>query len=344
MSANSVHTGDTIVLQGILGTCGDRRVFLGFASARLLHSISFADVLNEDTGEGYQRRFSLRHSSDFATYIQKEGSSTIPLTFNLRPEFSTKWTVIEADGRAELRVANAGVRVLAQVDCQHRIGCLADVDVPLAFMTYLGLPLREEMRIFNVINGKAKGLSSSLLDHHESQLLDDVASQRPELYLAVRLDDDPRSPWFRQLDRGGTTTVGMTRRASLRTMQNAVRKFLRKQDILKRMTPDQAYEILLNFWRAVARTLNSEWRNPRKHFLTKGICVYALTALAARLVQDAAHEEGVDFSEAYFVNRLAFLSDIDWSANGPLKGLGGESGAQEAFQLLVNCRAEAPTY
>lgn len=38
---------------------------MGFAPANLLHSLSFADVLNEDTGEGYQRKFSRKHSLDF---------------------------------------------------------------------------------------------------------------------------------------------------------------------------------------------------------------------------------------------------------------------------------------
>jgi hypothetical protein len=32
-----------------------REVFLGFAPANILHSLSFADVLDEDTGRGYQR-------------------------------------------------------------------------------------------------------------------------------------------------------------------------------------------------------------------------------------------------------------------------------------------------
>ena len=59
------------------------------------------------------------------------------------------------------------------MDCQHRLGALGDSDVSLAFMSYIGLSLREEMALFTIINSKAKGLSSSLTDFHESNLIND---------------------------------------------------------------------------------------------------------------------------------------------------------------------------
>ena len=54
-------------------------------------------------------------------------------------------------------------------------------------MTFIGLSEREEMEIFGVINGKAKGLSNSLLDFHDAQLCSDIASERPELLVALDL-------------------------------------------------------------------------------------------------------------------------------------------------------------
>ena len=47
---------ELIVLDCWYGSSAQRRVLLGFAPADLLRSISFADVLDEDTGRGYQRR------------------------------------------------------------------------------------------------------------------------------------------------------------------------------------------------------------------------------------------------------------------------------------------------
>jgi hypothetical protein len=44
-------------------------------------------------------------------------------------------------------------------------------------MCYIGLTEREEMEIFSVINGKAKGLSTSLLDFHDATLATDLAKE-----------------------------------------------------------------------------------------------------------------------------------------------------------------------
>src|SRR6266581_4604560 len=85
-----------IRLTGTIGFSARRRVFLGCAPAKLLHSISFADILDEDSGRGYQRRFNPKHSLDFRRYIQLPDSTTIPLTFNLRPSENASWYIDES--------------------------------------------------------------------------------------------------------------------------------------------------------------------------------------------------------------------------------------------------------
>ena len=151
-----------ITIDGLLGQSAQLTVFIGFAAASLLHSLSFADVLDEETGRGYQRRFNPQHSLDFRRYIQRTSSTTIPLTFNLRPRPDGAWRLTRgAASAATLSVSAAAGKVLAQVDCQHRLGYLADLDVSLSFMCFIGLSEREEMEIFKVINSKAKGLSQA---------------------------------------------------------------------------------------------------------------------------------------------------------------------------------------
>ena len=102
------------------------------------------------------------------------------------------------------------------------------------------------------INSKAKGLSSSLLDFHESKLLKDFAGERPELFVALHLNDSTDSPWYKQLDLGGQVTSGMTRRASLRTMQKAVKRFMAASGILEEETPQTIAELVEEYWAAVA--------------------------------------------------------------------------------------------
>lgn len=93
---------------------------------------------------------------DFRRYIRGESSSTIPLTFNLRPNANNGWRVIEGAGRnVVLEIERGPDRFMAQVDCQHRLGHLADLDIELPFMCFQELTELEETEIFGVINGKA---------------------------------------------------------------------------------------------------------------------------------------------------------------------------------------------
>lgn len=331
-------SGD-LVVRGIEGASADRPVVVGFASARVLHALSFADVLDEFSGRGYQRRFNSTHSLDFRRYIQRSGSSTIPLTFNLRLGASATWISAPVSGGVELHV-RAGERPLAQVDCQHRLGFLSDLDVELPFMCFVGLTDREEMEVFGVINGKAKGLSRSLLDFHDAQLCADLASERPELLIALHLKNEPTSPWYNRLDLGGAAVSGLERRASLRTMQKAAKLFLRRLAGRRLAEAEEAARAVHDFWLGVAAVIPHVFLQPRTHLVTKGIGVYALMELAADIVNEAPHgiRPGVD----HFTAALAdFAPSFDWSSSGPLKGLGGEGGAAAALRLIRDARRRA---
>lgn len=331
-------SGEKIKFDCILGQCGQRKVLLGFAPANVLHEVSFADILDEDSGRGYQRRFNSQHSLDFRRYIQKDCSATIPLTFNLRPRSDDVWRIAEMAGRrARLEISTDVGKVLAQVDCQHRLGHLGDLATELPFMFFIGLSEKEEMEIFSIINGKAKGLSTSLLDFHDAQLTEDLAADRPELFIALFLKNDNRSPWYRQLDLGGASTSGMTRRASLRTVQKAVKRYLSQIKYARGQPIEPVAQTVLEFWAAVAIVLPEEWGKPRKHFLTKGIGVYALMDIAADLTKETPPGQIPD--KRYFAAALSeFATDFDWSTDGPLSGLGGEGGAKSASALIREAR------
>jgi DNA sulfur modification protein DndB len=315
-------------------------VLLGFASAADLHALSFADILDEDRGKGYQRRFNSQHSQDFRRYIQRPDSTTIPLTFNLRPGADGAWTVVESGQSVILTVDRRFGRVLAQVDCQHRLGHLAELEIELPFMCFIGLSEREEMEIFNVINAKAKGLNSSLLDFHDSQLASDLGRDRPELYVSLYLKNEESSPWYQQLDLGGQSTSGIARRASLRTFQKAIKRFLARTKVLKDTPIEAVAREVRDFWSAVALVWNDAWRNPRKNLICKGVGVYALMELASDLhvesgplaTRDAAHFRAV-------LSDLAHL--VDWSSTGRLRGLGGQSGVKAAIEMIRDAQRRA---
>jgi DNA sulfur modification protein DndB len=326
------QSSSIVSIPGLLGRCGSVEVFLGFAPARLLHSISFADVLNEDTGEGYQRPPNRKHSLDFKKYISQPGSSTIPLTFNLRKETEKNWRLErDGDSHAVLYVSENS-RCLAQVDCQHRLGQLFDNNVPLAFMSFIGLDLRSEMAQFTTINSRAKGLPSSLTDYHESNLVPDLANDVPQLFVARRLNEDPASPWYKLIRYGGETTSGLKRKTSFRMMQKAVLRFLNQSKKLNLGDANDKYSIICAYWQAIRELFPGEWDDHRHHLITKGVGLHSLM----RVLSDIILTKGPgDCSLQYFREQTkGLVGKIDWSTSGPFSDAGGQKGVQEVHAIV----------
>jgi len=159
--------------------------------------------------------------------------------------------------------------------------------------------------------------------------------------LALRLNDDESSPWFKQLDLGGQNTSGMQRRASLRTMQRAVKKFLTKSKILESMSLEETYAVILSGWSAIRELLDVHWLNPRKSMLNKGIGVYSIMLLFAEMYRERDFFEATEWSKHFFIELSDFVNDFDWSNSGPLKGLGGEAGVNEALEIIKEHRRKS---
>jgi DGQHR domain-containing protein len=333
---------DPVIIDCLKGRSAHRPVLLGFAPANVLYRHSFPDVLDEDGGHGYQRPFNERHSQDFRRYIKEPDSSTIPLTLNLRPGSGAAWRLYDLpNGQARLEIPADAGKIMAQVDCQHRLGHLGDLPIPLPFMCFIGLTEREEMEVFSIINGKAKGLSTSLLDYHEAQLAAALAEERPELFIALQLNRLEDSPWHRRLNLGGKTTSGLKRIASLRMMQQAILSFLKAVKVSDQAPTEEAVLLVLDFWRAVTIVLPDEWADPRRHMLTKGIGVYALMRIAADIVLECRAANRLCDKRAFTTALGDFAELVDWSTSGPLKGFGGQSGVKQAVEHIRNVRKRA---
>jgi DGQHR domain-containing protein len=322
----------SISLHGQVGTCGQQKVFLGFAPAQILHKCSFADILDEDTGNGYQRPFSRDHSRNFRQYIEIAGSSTIPLTFNLRPDLSHLWHLSrDRVGYSTLDIDTA-TPCLAQVDCQHRLGDMPDSKISFAFMCFIGLDIRAEMSMFNVINSKAKGLSSSLTDYHQTKLIADLAQEAPHLLIAKKLNEDPLSPWHRMVRYGGETTSGLMRRTSFRMLQTSVKKLVRQMRSVGITDLDRQYTTIVDFWYAVKESFEKEWEDHRHHLLTKGVGLYSLMELLGHLLSTRGSQP---VGKAEFVRMLnPLVGSIDWRSDGLFADAGGKKGAHEVYSVL----------
>jgi DNA sulfur modification protein DndB len=322
-------SSSTISLHGQIGRCGHLEVFLGFAKARTLFACSFADVLDEDTGEGYQRPVNRAHSRSFKAYIHRPGSSTIPLTFNLRPNLAKYWVLSRSNNGGAILELDPMTPCMARVDCQHRISEMADSEISLAFMTYVGLEIRSEMALFTVINSKARGLNSSLTDYHESRLIEEAYRDAPHLWIARKLSEDSESPWYKSVRLGGENTSGLYRKTSLRMLQVTIKHalpYLGKAGVSD--TSDQ-YTVIRAYWSAVKIVFPKEWTDHRHHLLTKGIGLYSMTYIMCDILQSLPSQyQDVDG----FVHELSRLSGVvDWSSVGEFSNAGGKKGANEVY-------------
>ncbi len=323
---------ETRTILGLVGSSGCQKVFVGFAPAHFLAAASFADVLNEETGGGYQRPINIKHSRGFKSYIATPHASTIPLVFNLRSELSEHWKIRElADGNASLEV-DTEAKCLAQVDCQHRLGGMGDSELVFPFMSFIGLDLRSEMALFNVINSKAKGLSSSLTDYHQTKLIGDLEKEAPHLLITNQLNTNPNSPWYRLVRLGGENTSGLMRRTSFRMLQTTIRKFLRRNGCKDLNDVESQYDVIASFWHSVRRVFSTEWDDHRHHLLTKGVGLYSLMEILGDLVE---RESRSTLSEDWFVSKLSALRGrVDWKSKGMFAHAGGRKGAHEIYQTL----------
>jgi hypothetical protein len=201
-------------------------------------------------------------------------------------------------------------------------------------MCLLGLSVEEERDVFTTINSKARGLNPSLIAFNEAQLAEDLESEAPDLYLAIRLADDPDSPWFNRVSKGGTPTVGMKRSVSLRMIRLAAKRYLTEASIPREQPMAASVQAAKDFWHAVVDVFPDAWSQPRKHLLTKGIGVYSLMSLAGQLSRRARDRKEVP-DRLYFGALLSdTLATFDWSSGGPIGPFGGTKGADKALELL----------
>lgn len=320
----------SIKIFGQTGMCGGLKVFLGFAEASCLYHLSFADTLDEDTGLGYQRPRNILHSKRFKEYFKQENSSTIPLTFNLRPEHQNDWTLTEYKNYALLSI-NSQSCPLAQVDCQHRLGELFDCDLSIAFMTYIGLDLRKEMALFNVINSNAKGLSRSLTDFIDSNIVENLIEESPHLYIAKTLNEDPTSPWFKMVRYRGESTSGMKRKVSLRMLQISIKNFLRLTLAATNHDTYENYNLVKNYWIALKQLFPKEWDDSRHHMLTKGIGLYSLMYLLSDMVNTGLINKNTTV-DRMMAQLSPLKQSVDWKSTGELANYGGHKGAVLVYE------------
>lgn len=318
-------------LQVAKGQSAGYPVYIGFAPINELAGVSFVDRYMMENKEGVQRVLDKSHAKDFRDYIQQPKGTAPPLILSLRvkarfePRGNGAWGILHIPRHKE---------AMARLDAQHRMAFTEDLPVVLPFMIFFDLSEAEEVKIFTDFNDKHKGLTKSLVDTHRARLAGEPLKElQPHLAIAIRLNDDADSVWYKAVNTGGASaTPGTKRKVNLRTLQQATKDLIAGPRC-KNANFDKKYECVRNYWQAVANTFPNEWVDHRRHLITKGIGVHALSSVGRDVIEGSLGSG--DTSVSALAKYLDKLRGFDWgNKTSLLSGFSGQKGVKLAADLL----------
>lgn len=284
-------------------------------------------------GKGYQRPVDMKRCDDFARYLSNgENALFTPILLNA----GSNWEFISYD-----RERSSFGRLLCKgkaslMDGQHRMGGIekyiketnSELNVP--FLAFHNLDEDEEIKLFDTINTKAKGIGTSLSKYLRRDS-DDIS------WVATELMVRKESPFY-----SIGSIIGKRTKGRHVTLQNVYRTLhlLTADCQLSSMSKEQKLAIAITYFASIKNSFHQEWDDYKNYRLTHIVCLDALSIAGSEVLLKCISQntKQIDLSAINnFVRRLS----MDWSANGPLKYLKGMSGSKS---LSIDLKAQMLNY
>jgi DGQHR domain-containing protein len=342
------------------GTNLNTEMYRGYAPIADLTQISAPDPFNQDTNpNGLQRDLSESHSRE--AYLYADGAEKVPEHFrawsevplNVRdPSVVHLAPLDEAHGIFVLEIHEEFINKslaspqISRTDGNHRLHFgqgapkyqWPPLTVSTPFAMTIGVAPERGASLFMDINDHQKAMNTAHLVHLKARLTgpEKLALEDPALWIAERLADDPKSPWYGLVHKGGQRTPGRTRRVNLAALRTGIAMTL--HDAVKLRAVDSIegkYSSIKLFWNAVANVYASEWADP-KAMLLKGIGIWTFSQLGAEVI-DRCFVRGLAVAtlEAEMSAYLRQTKPVfDWRRGGDIRGYGGMNGARDASKKM----------
>lgn len=320
-----------IAIENILQSKMRGRVtYQGFVSSQIAVNFSYSKLYNDATGKGYQRPIDKKRCKDFANYLsQGEDALYTPILLNA----SGNWEFHAYDKQR----SNFGRLICKKkatlMDGQHRLGGIKEyinqtestLNVP--FLAFHYLDDDEEIKLFDVINTKAKGIGTSL-SRYLNRDNDEMS------WVATNLILKPESPFFSK-----GTLIGKRTREKNITLQNLynIVKFLTKNSILENLSKEKKLNLALFYFNLVKELFPEEWDDNKLFRLTHITCLNALAIAGNIIINENYLVKSQQPDSAKIASLLINLKGIDWSTSGDLKYLKGLSGSKMLSSDILNC-------
>lgn len=302
--------------------------YQGNISAVTMMNLYYVKPYDDPSGKGYQRPVDSKRSHDFAIYLSKgEDALFTPILLNA----ASNWEFVCYDRNRPSygRLICKGKASL--MDGQHRLGGIqryiqetsSDLNVP--FLSFHCLDEDEEIKLFDTINTKARGIGPSLSKYlrRDSDELSWVATQ-----LLIQKD----SPFH-----NNGSIIGKRIKGRHITLQNLYRilNLLFKEQKLSVFSKEEKLSLAVYYFSQVKELFPSEWMDYTGQRLTHIVCLDALSIAGSRVLANCVQETRKQVELVIATRHIKKLKGIDWSSEGPLKYVKGLSGSKTLALELV---------
>ncbi len=349
-----------IRLNVIKDTCLGYEVFRGSVISRDLEPAIWIDFFDETVNpKGYQRPFNEIRSLTASIYADQDDAFWPEAILAIRNNDEIEeeedkvhfsfTPVSQGSSFGELVVGYNGARTEAignkvfkwrrafsQVDCQHRLGKMADSERSITFCIIPNISRLQEALIFKTINDTQKKMGTSLVDAI-IQLSQDPLDA-PDVHWAFNLSVDAGSCFYKKVNMEGRNLAGQTYLITLRTLKTSIVSLVGGQRFINNNLDtlaefDQFYILIRSYWNEVRNLWPTEFPDSRSYKLMttpgiKGLARYG------RNIFRGAYELGNNNT-----NLRGTITDagiMDWNSYGTLIDASGNSGASAVFRLLTS--------
>lgn len=307
-----------------------RVTYQGFVSSQIAVNFTYSKLYNDPSGKGYQRPIDKKRCKDFANYLS-QGDDALYTPILLNASGNWEFHAYEKDrpnfGRLICK------RKATLMDGQHRLGGIKEyiaetgstLNVP--FLAFHYLDDDEEIKLFDIINTKAKGIGTSL-SRYLNRDNDEIS------WVATNLILRPESPFFNK-----GTLIGKRTKEKNITLQNLynIVKLLTKKSVLENLSKEKKLNLTLFYFNLIKELFPDQWNDNKLYRLTHITCLNALAIAGNEIITDNYLMKSQQADSAKIENLLKNLKVIDWSASGDLKYLKGVSGSKILSNDILNC-------
>ncbi|MEQ7049909.1 DGQHR domain-containing protein [Paenibacillaceae sp. P-4] len=295
--------------------------YQSYFSASIAMQLTYTKPYDHTSGKGYQRPTDAKRIRDFSMYLSRGDEALFtPILLNA----GGNWEYVAYDKHRPSYGRLICKSKASLMDGQHRLGGIrkyiqetnSELNVP--FMAFHFLDEDEEIKLFDTINTKAKGISSSLSKYLKRES-DDLS------WIATELLSNSDSPFYHIGSIIGKRTNG--RHVTLQNLYRILNYFTKEEGI-RNLSKDEKLALVLSYFNLIRDMYPNEWINYKEFKLTHIVCLDALAIAGSKAISRFMRENKRHIDHQGYTKAVKRLKNINWSAEGPFKYLKGINGSK----------------